>query len=53
VPAFARQGAASAVHCAFDLLELESRDHRRKPIEEKKAAAREAAQGLAFEHCAQ
>jgi bifunctional non-homologous end joining protein LigD len=28
---------ASAVHCAFDLLELDSRDLRREPIEERKA----------------
>jgi hypothetical protein len=33
-----RQGAlASAVHCAFDLLELDVRDLRREPIEERKA----------------
>ena len=32
-----RHGAlASAVHCAFDLLELEGRDLRREPIEERK-----------------
>jgi bifunctional non-homologous end joining protein LigD len=28
---------ASAVHCAFDLLELDGRDLRREPIEERKA----------------
>jgi bifunctional non-homologous end joining protein LigD len=33
-----RHGAlASAVHCAFDLLELDSRDLRREPIEKRKA----------------
>jgi bifunctional non-homologous end joining protein LigD len=33
-----RHGAlASAVHCAFDLLELEGRDLRREPIEQRKA----------------
>jgi len=32
-----RHGAlASAVHCAFDLLELDGRDLRRQPIEERK-----------------
>ena len=32
-----RHGAlASAVHCAFDLLELDGRDLRRRPIEERK-----------------
>jgi bifunctional non-homologous end joining protein LigD len=29
--------AANAVHCAFDLLELDGRDLRRRPIEERKA----------------
>jgi bifunctional non-homologous end joining protein LigD len=34
-----RHGAlASAVHCAFDLLELDGRDLRREPIEERKRA---------------
>jgi bifunctional non-homologous end joining protein LigD len=28
--------AAHAVHCAFDLLELDGRDLRRRPIEERK-----------------
>jgi bifunctional non-homologous end joining protein LigD len=28
---------ASAVHCAFDLLELDGRDLRREPIERRKA----------------
>jgi len=28
--------AANAVHCAFDLLELDGRDLRRRPIEERK-----------------
>jgi hypothetical protein len=33
-----RHGAlASAVHCAFDLLELDGRDLRREPIENRKA----------------
>lgn len=33
-----RHGAlASAVHCAFDLLELDGRDLRRAPIEKRKA----------------
>ena len=33
-----RHGAlASAVHCAFDLLELDGRDFRREPIEKRKA----------------
>ena len=33
-----RHGAlASAVHCAFDLLELDGRDLRREPIEKRKA----------------
>jgi bifunctional non-homologous end joining protein LigD len=33
-----RHGAlASAVHCAFDLLELDGRDLRREPIERRKA----------------
>ena len=27
---------ADAVHCAFDLLELDGRDLRRRPIEERK-----------------
>ena len=32
-----RLGAlASAVHCAFDLLELDGKDLRREPIEERK-----------------
>jgi bifunctional non-homologous end joining protein LigD len=32
-----RHGAlASAVHCAFDLLEMDGRDLRREPIEERK-----------------
>jgi bifunctional non-homologous end joining protein LigD len=32
-----RHGAlASAVHCAFDLLQLDGRDLRREPIEERK-----------------
>jgi bifunctional non-homologous end joining protein LigD len=32
-----RHGAlASAVHCAFDLLELDGRDLQREPIEERK-----------------
>jgi bifunctional non-homologous end joining protein LigD len=32
-----RHGAiARAVHCAFDLLELDGRDLRREPIEERK-----------------
>jgi ATP-dependent DNA ligase len=32
-----RHGAlASAVHCAFDLLELDGRDLRREPIEKRK-----------------
>ena len=29
--------AANAVHCAFDLLELNGRDLRRRPIEERKS----------------
>ena len=29
--------AANAVHCAFDLLELDGRDLRRRPIEERKS----------------
>jgi bifunctional non-homologous end joining protein LigD len=34
-----RHGAlASAVHCAFDLLELDGRDIRREPIEKRKAS---------------
>jgi len=42
-----RHGAlASAVHCAFDLLELDGRDLRRKPIETRKALL-EAPQGRA------
>jgi bifunctional non-homologous end joining protein LigD len=33
-----RHGAlASAVHCAFDLLELDGRDLRREPLEKRKA----------------
>jgi bifunctional non-homologous end joining protein LigD len=33
-----RHGAlASAVHCAFDLLELDGRDLRREPIEKRRA----------------
>lgn len=33
-----RHGAlSSAVHCAFDLLELDGRDLRREPIEKRKA----------------
>src|SRR5499427_3591437 len=42
-----RHGAlASAVHCAFDLLELDGRDLRREPIETRKALL-EAPQGRA------
>ena len=41
-----RHGAlASAVHCAFDLLELDGQDLRREPIEERKALAREVLRG--------
>jgi bifunctional non-homologous end joining protein LigD len=32
-----RRTIASAVHCAFDLLELDGQDLRRVPIEERKA----------------
>jgi bifunctional non-homologous end joining protein LigD len=41
-----RHGAlASAVHCAFDLLELDGRDLRREPIEERKALLAELLDG--------
>jgi bifunctional non-homologous end joining protein LigD len=36
---------ASAVHCAFDLLELDGRDLRREPIEERKALLAELLDG--------
>jgi bifunctional non-homologous end joining protein LigD len=41
-----RHGAlASAVHCAFDLLELDGPDFRREPIEERKALLAELLDG--------
>jgi bifunctional non-homologous end joining protein LigD len=41
-----RHGAlASAVHCAFDLLELDGQDFRREPIEERKALLAELLDG--------
>jgi bifunctional non-homologous end joining protein LigD len=41
-----RHGAlASAVHCAFDLLELDGRDLRREPIEKRKALLAEPLNG--------
>ena len=41
-----RHGAlASAVHCAFDLLELDGRDLRREPIEERKRLLAELLRG--------
>jgi hypothetical protein len=41
-----RHGAlASAVHCAFDLLELDCRDLRREPIEKRKALLAELLHG--------
>jgi bifunctional non-homologous end joining protein LigD len=40
---------ASAVLCAFDLLELDGKDLRRQPIEIRKGCARKTAQELAFE----
>src|SRR5215813_12711924 len=41
-----RHGAlASAVHCAFDLLELDGRDLRREPIEKRKALLAELLNG--------
>jgi bifunctional non-homologous end joining protein LigD len=36
---------ASAVHCAFDLLELDGRDLRREPIEKRKALLAELLNG--------
>jgi bifunctional non-homologous end joining protein LigD len=36
---------ASAVHCAFDLLELDGRDLRREPIEERRALLAELLDG--------
>jgi bifunctional non-homologous end joining protein LigD len=36
---------ASAVHCAFDLLELDGQDLRREPIEERKALLAELLDG--------
>jgi len=44
---------ASAVLCAFDLLELDGKDLRRHPIEIRKGCAGKAAQRLAFKHRAQ
>ncbi len=44
---------ASAVLCAFDLLELDGRDLRRGPIEERKLAAREAVARLESKRRAQ
>jgi bifunctional non-homologous end joining protein LigD len=41
-----RHGAlASAVHCAFELLELDSKDLRREPIEKRKALLAELLRG--------
>src|SRR5437764_5210032 len=41
-----RHGAlATAVHCAFDLLELDGKDLRRQPIEERKRWLRELLHG--------
>jgi ATP-dependent DNA ligase len=37
--------AANAVHCAFDLLELDGRDLRRRPIEERKGLLTELLRG--------
>ena len=37
--------AANAVHCAFDLLELDGRDLRRRPIEERKGLLTEVLRG--------
>jgi bifunctional non-homologous end joining protein LigD len=46
---------ASAVHCAFDLLELDSRDLRREPIEKRKELLAVLLAGsqlnLAFNEC--
>jgi bifunctional non-homologous end joining protein LigD len=43
-----RHGAiASAVHCAFDLLELDGKDLRRQPIEERPRTARSYSARLA------
>ena len=45
-----RHGAlASAVHCAFDLLELDGRDLRREPIEERKRLLGKLMRGSTFE----
>jgi len=42
-----RHGAlASAVHCAFDLLELDGRDLRREPIEKRKALLAKLLRGV-------
>ena len=41
---------ASAVLCAFDLLELDGRDLRREPIERRKELLAQAPQGAASEH---
>jgi bifunctional non-homologous end joining protein LigD len=51
-----RYGAlASAVHCAFDLLELDGRDLRREPIEKRKELLAELLSGpqlsLVFNEC--
>jgi ATP-dependent DNA ligase len=46
-----RHGALeSAVHCAFDLLELDGRDFTPRANRETQAVARQVAQEIAFEH---
>ena len=46
-----RHGAlASAVHVAFDLLELDGKDLRRQPIEIRKDLLAKLLKGLKFEH---
>ena len=46
-----RHGAlASAVLCAFDLLELNGKDLRRQPVEIRKPPTRKATQRVAFKH---
>jgi len=49
-----RNGAlASAVHCAFDLLELDGPRLAPRADRDAQGPAREAAQGFASEHCPQ
>ena len=47
------RAVGDAVHCAFDLLELDGEDLRRQPIEDSQAAARCAAARRPFNDRAQ